>query len=150
MKYARLNINTAVDVRTESPEGFYTPNVVAEFIEVPDQVEDGWILENGEWSAPPAPPAPEPTPHLYQSLSAMQFYLAFKPSERIAIKNSSDENVKEFWDTYTLAVQTNSSINPNLTSVQTGLTYLATPAPSGAGILASMDRVEEISNGVAQ
>ena len=150
MKYARLNTNTAVDVRTESPEGFYTPNVVEEFIEVPDQVEDGWILNDGEWSAPPVPPEPEPAPHIYQSLSAMQFYLAFKPSERIAIKGSTDENVREFWDTYTLAVQTNSQINPNLTSVQSGLTYLATPTPNGAGILASTDRIAEISNGVAQ
>lgn len=52
MKYARIINNTAVDVRTESPEGCYTENIVAEFVEVPDDVQDGWVLADGNWSAP--------------------------------------------------------------------------------------------------
>ena len=52
MKYARIQNTYAVDVRSDSPEGCYTPNIVAEFVEVPDEVMDGWILTNGTWAAP--------------------------------------------------------------------------------------------------
>ena len=52
MKHARVVSGKAVDVRSDSPEGYFTPNIVAEFQNVPDEVEDGWIL-NGTWSAPP-------------------------------------------------------------------------------------------------
>lgn len=53
MKYARIVSDYAVDVRTESPEGCFTPNIVAEFVEVPDEVMDGWVVADGIWSAPP-------------------------------------------------------------------------------------------------
>jgi len=52
MKYARIQNTYAVDVRLDSPEGCYTPNIVAEFVEVPDEVMGGWILTNGTWAAP--------------------------------------------------------------------------------------------------
>ena len=52
MKYARIQNTHAVDVRSDSPEGCYTPNIVTEFVEVPDEVMDGWILTNGTWAAP--------------------------------------------------------------------------------------------------
>ena len=52
MKYARIQNTYAVDVRSDSPEGCYTPNIVAEFVEVPDEVMDGWILTDGTWVAP--------------------------------------------------------------------------------------------------
>lgn len=52
MKYARIQNTYAVDVRSDSPEGCYTPNIVAEFVEVPDEVMDGWILTDGTWAAP--------------------------------------------------------------------------------------------------
>lgn len=63
MKYARIINNYAIDVREVSPEGYFTPNIAAEFIQVPDTVENGWILNNGEWLAPePLPNTPEPLP----------------------------------------------------------------------------------------
>jgi hypothetical protein len=52
MKYARIINTYAVDVRIDSPEGCYTPNIVAEFVEVPDDVQDGWVVTDGNWSAP--------------------------------------------------------------------------------------------------
>ena len=52
MKYARIVNNSAVDVRSDSPEGLFVPTLVAEFIEVPDTVENGWSLADGEWTAP--------------------------------------------------------------------------------------------------
>ena len=62
MKWARNVNNFAVDVRTVDPEGFYTPQVVAEFIVVPDEVQDYWVynVETQQWEAPP--PVPEPVP----------------------------------------------------------------------------------------
>jgi hypothetical protein len=82
----------------------------------------------------------------------MQFYLAFTPSERIAIKGSGDPNVKEFWAAYELATQTGTEINPNLKSVQESLEYLAIPTtatPAGPGILVST-RIPEILQGIPQ
>ena len=83
----------------------------------------------------------------------MQFYLAFAPTERMAIKKSTDVNVVEFWATYQLAAQLNNTIDPNLISIQEALTYLATTTtatPAGAGILASTARIAQISNGIPQ
>lgn len=62
MKYARIVSDYAVDVRTESPEGCFTDNIVAEFVQVPDEVVDGWVLVGGLWSAPAAPVPYVPTP----------------------------------------------------------------------------------------
>jgi len=90
---------------------------------------------------------------VYPVLTPMQFYLAFAATEMIDIKGSNDPMVKEFYARYQLAVQTNTPIDPNLVSVQEGLTYLATATtatPPGAGILASTSRIAQISNGVPQ
>lgn len=65
MKFARLTDNVVCEVFVE-PEGFvladcFTPQVVAEFESVPDEVERGYIKqEDGSFAAPP--PEPEPTP----------------------------------------------------------------------------------------
>ena len=90
---------------------------------------------------------------VYKALTPMQFYLAFTPTERMAIKKSTDPVVLEFWATYQLAIQLNNTIDPNLVSVQGGLAYLAAPTtatPPGAGILASTARIAQISNGIPQ
>ena len=90
---------------------------------------------------------------IYPILTTMQFYLAFAPAERIAIKKSTDPDVMEFWATYELAVQLNHTIDPNLVSVQQGLAWLATPTsatPPGPGILASTARIAQISEGIPQ
>ena len=89
----------------------------------------------------------------YPVLTPMQFYLAFTPTERMAIKKSADPVVVEFWATYELAAQLNNTIDPNLVSVQAALTYLATPTsatPPGAGILVSTARIAQISSGTPQ
>ena len=90
---------------------------------------------------------------VYPVLTSMQFYLAFTPTERMAIKKSADPNVVEFWATYQLAAQLNNTIDPNLVSVQEALAYLAQPTtatPPGAGILASTDRIAQILAGIPQ
>jgi hypothetical protein len=67
MKWARKVNNFAVDVRTTSPEGYYTEEVVAQFIIVPNEVEHMWFYDEAtqtwlpEEPQPPAPPEIEVT-----------------------------------------------------------------------------------------
>ncbi len=64
--YARIQNGIAVDVRSESPVGCFTDNIVAEFVTVPDEVQNGWLYENGLFSAPP-----EPIPPTQEELDAI-------------------------------------------------------------------------------
>ena len=59
MKFARLVNDYAVDVHA-SPIGLFTPEIAAEFIEVPDNVENGWQLVDGVFVAPPEYPPIDP------------------------------------------------------------------------------------------
>lgn len=70
MKYARMINNKAAEV--VSPQTWATFNDVGQalFIEAPYHIDRGWVLDNGEWSAPEPIPAPEPQP---QPLSRLQF-----------------------------------------------------------------------------
>ena len=58
MQYARIQNGIAVDIRSDSPAGCFTDNIVAEFVTVPDEVQNGWLHSNGVFTAPPAPPVP--------------------------------------------------------------------------------------------
>lgn len=151
--FARIVDGHAVDVTTGQLDELFHADVAAQFVAVPDGTGNGDRFDGAAWTkAPNAPPAPEPVLML-PSLTPMTFYLAFTPAERIKIKKSSDEQVVEFWSTYQLAVQLDKPIDPNLISVQEGLAYLAqgtTDTPSGPGILASKDRIEQILNGIPQ
>jgi len=57
MKYARIINLIAVDVVTQDPTLLFHPEIAAEFVAVPENIEDGWMhdLENDTWTAPPAP-----------------------------------------------------------------------------------------------
>jgi hypothetical protein len=57
MKWARKVNNFAVDVRTTSPEGYFTEEVVVEFINVPDEVENMWFYDDGTQTWLPAEPS---------------------------------------------------------------------------------------------
>lgn len=85
-------------------------------------------------------------------LTPMTLYMAFTPSERIAIKTSNDPMVAEFWNMYQLSAQLQKPTDPNLPSVREAITYLATPISPGpgAGILASAARIEQILQGIPQ
>jgi hypothetical protein len=86
------------------------------------------------------------------TLTPMQFYLAFTPAERIAIKGSKDPMVAEFWETFGMAQSSGHPIDPNLSSISEALAYMAakaTDTPPGAGILAAA-RIPDFVRGVAQ
>lgn len=113
----------------------------------------------------------------YPVLSPVQFYMAFKPSERMLIKTLAGANpnsptgipanspllggtntsaipidpvIAEFWETYQLAASIpGTTIDPNMVSIQEGLAYLTTPTSPTPVVLAS-GRAAQISQGLAQ
>ena len=142
MKYARITNSQATDVRTESPEGFFTPDISSQFEQVPDEVENGWILENGKWTAPVIPepdPAPAPEPVIaYAKVSPIEFKLLFTSQERVAIKASraTDLAIDDFYDIVE---------DPRLTFVDLGLnsTQQALQYMSAQSLIAP-ERIEQI------
>lgn len=63
MKYARLSSENTVDEVFVPPQNFpifdcFHPSVVAQFVEVPDNVEICWVRQPDGFFAPP-PPADE-------------------------------------------------------------------------------------------
>ena len=148
MRFAWIENNSIRDIAPGNPSEFYHPDIAKLYdTQVPDDAVNGATLIDGAWTNPAPPPAPEPQPpgpKVYASLTPMEFYLAFSPQERIAIKSSQDAVVKEFWETYQIAKDLKNNIDPNLSSVVGGLEYLR-----GLGILASDDRIESIRSGTA-
>lgn len=51
-KYAYVVNNVAQEVVRVDPSSIFNPGYAALFIEVPDEVEAGWLLTDGEWSPP--------------------------------------------------------------------------------------------------
>ena len=144
MKYARNVNNVAVDVRAESPEGFFTPDVVAQFVEVPDNVENGWLWEDGQWAAPPVQPEPAPAPPESPSIpliGPIAFQMLFKVDESVAIDAAKETNaaIRIFWKL--LDDPRTDFVDRNLEPVQTMLRNLEAEGLIGAG------RAEEILHG---
>jgi hypothetical protein len=91
MKYARIVNAYAIDVRTDSPEGCYTENIVAEFVEVPDDVQDGWVLADGKWSTPVVY-----TPSAQEIADAQAAYKAMEDTEQAkSVRQTRDDKLKE-------------------------------------------------------
>ena len=143
MKYARIVNNAAVDVRTESPAGCFTPNIVAEFVEVPDDVETGWTLSGGDWLAPviPEPVIPEPVAPIPPKVSPVEFMLLFTSTERVAIKAArlADPVIDDFLDI--IEDQRLTRVDLALLSTQIALLYL-----TSKGLVAE-ERISQILTG---
>lgn len=135
MKYARIVNNRAVDVRTESPECCFTPDIVAQFVTVPDQVEDGWILNGETWEALPAPAIPDPVEPVVipPKVGPIKFKMLFSSAERVKARQlrESDPVLDDFWqlidDTRT------DEVDMSLESVQDAIEYTLTVV-SNAGV----------------
>lgn len=140
MKYARIINNQAIDVRTSSPEGFFTPDIAAQFERVPYEVENGWTLADGKWTAPViAEPGPAPEPVIsYAKVSPIEFKLLFTSSERVAIKASraTDLAIDDFYDIVEDPRLT--FVDLGLNSTQQALQYMA------AQSLIAPERIEQI------
>jgi hypothetical protein len=141
MKYAKLENNVATEVVSAEAYATFNATVKALFTQCPDSTVAGATLTGTNTWTPPAAPAAPALP----TLTPIQFYMAFTPAERIAIKASTDPEIAEFWATYQLAVQTSTPIDPNLNSVVDGLEYLR-----ARNILASDARIAAIRAGTPQ
>lgn len=137
-----LNDQDGYDATHDSVQGLWE--------RVPDDADPQPVLfatrnPDGSYELP-APSLPALTP--------MQFYLAFTPAERIAIKTSADPVVQEFWATYEIALQTNTPIDIGLASVTGGLDYIATtdrqPATTPPSTYIAAARIPHILAGEAQ
>jgi hypothetical protein len=60
MHYVYLTNNVVTDQTQIDPYKVFNEGYASQFIESPDDVTFGWSLVNGQWVAPPAPPAPTP------------------------------------------------------------------------------------------
>jgi len=127
MKYARIVNNAAVDVRTGSPDGCFTPNIVAEFVEVPDDVENGWTLSGDAWSAPviPEPIIPEPVAPVPPTVGPVRFKMLFTSAERRKAKElrATDAIMDDFWGLLDDCIATDSPVDLSLPSVQQAIGY---------------------------
>ena len=118
MRKAWIENNRIRDIAPGDPADLYHPDV-AKFYDtsVPDNAENGWTLENGIWTAPPAPeqlPEPIPVPTEAPKVSPVEFKLLFTSAERVAIKaaRQADPVIDDFYDIVE---------DPHLTYVDLGL-----------------------------
>jgi len=123
-KQARIVNSVAVDVVTGDPAEFFHPDIAKDFVPVPEQVENGWTVEAGKWSAPTPVEPVQPAP-VYPKVSPVEFKMLFTSMERVAIRTarSTDPTVDDFFDL--VEDPRLSYVNLALPSVQGALHYLA-------------------------
>ncbi len=56
--YARIKNGVVVFLMEADPAGVFGPQAAAEFVPAPEGVEDGWLWDGEDFSAPPPPPEP--------------------------------------------------------------------------------------------
>lgn len=149
MKYARIINESAVDIATD-PAAQYHPDIAAQFVEVPDEVQQGWVLDDdGTWSAPVIEAAPEPVA-VSLSVSPVEFKLLWTSPERIALRQMRETNpvIADFWEI--VEDPRMQSVNLDRKSTQQGIAY-SVHQLAEAGIIDAADvesRVEQILSGI--
>ena len=131
-KQARIVNSVAVDVVTGDPAEFFHPDIAKDFVPVPEQVENGWTVEAGKWSAPTPVEPVQPAP-VYPKVGPIHFQMLFAPAESVTADElkATDKVLASFWklvddprtDTIDLALE----------SVQNAIEYTLT-AVKGAGV----------------
>lgn len=103
-KYARIE-NKLVIETLSIPSGanignYFVPQIAQQFIACPDEVEQNWTHEGGEWKEPklPEPPKP-PEPHYETRIGKAEFLMLFTSEERVAIRaeRNNDPIVSDFF-----------------------------------------------------
>lgn len=126
MKKAWVENGNIRDVCPGNPLELYHPDI-AKFYEtdVPDDAQNGWIFENGQWVVPPviAPqPTPEPSP-VYPKVGPIAFQMLFTPAEMIAADElkATDKVLASFWKL--IDDPRTDVVDLGLESVQNAITY---------------------------
>lgn len=142
-KQARIVDSVAVDVVTGDPAEFFHPDIAKDFVPVPDQVESGWSVTAGKWSAP-APVEPVAPAPIYPKVSPVEFKLLFTGPERAAIKaaRATDPIIDDFYGIVEDPRLT--FVDLGLQSVQDALSYMVS-----TGLLTA-ERRAEILKGIVK
>ena len=122
--YARIINDVAVDVSSNPAEQFH-PSIAEQFEPVPDEVQHGWRLVDGTWTAPEPTPEPQPEPEVVApKVSPVEFKLLFTAQERVAIKaaRATDPVIDDYFDIVEDPRLTH--VNLGLQSTQDALAYL--------------------------
>lgn len=147
--FARIINDVAVDVSTD-PENSFHPDIAAQFVAVPDNVQAGWAKgSDGKWSAPA--PALEPVPQVtYPKVGPIAFKLLFTAPERIKAKalQATDEFIQDFWGL--LDDPRTTEVDLGLVSVQLAVEYtLATVKAAGVDLDVTVRKAEILSRQIA-
>lgn len=147
MKKAWIEDNRIRDIAPGNPADLYHPDIAKFYdTDVPDEVQNGWGLVDGIWTAPAvAEPVPvEPPAAVPPKVSPVEFKLLFTAAERIAIKvaRATDPVIDDF---YTIIEDTRLTyVDLGLISTQEALGYLALQG------LIEEGRVPEILSGTVK
>lgn len=124
MKKARVVNNIAYDVIDGDVNDFFHPTIAAQFVDVPDEVENGWEFDGTDWNAPNVQPPLQP--QVGKSIDIPGFLLLFTHQERIKARElrATDAIINDFWlildDPRTL------NVNLSLTSIQGAIEHTLT------------------------
>jgi hypothetical protein len=146
-KQARIVNSVAVDVVTGDPAEFFHPDIAKDFVPVPDQVESGWSVTAGKWSAP-TPVEPVAPALVYPKVGPIHFQMLFQPAEMVTAEQlkATDKVLASFWKL--IDDPRTDTVDLALTGVQNAIEYTLT-AVKGAGVpLDVQARKAEILTGV--
>ena len=126
MKKAWIENNIVRDICQGEPLEYFHPDIAKNYnTDVPDDVEVGAELIDGEW-VNPAPIEPVEPEIVYEKVSPIEFKMLFTMSERLAINplKQSDEIIKDWFEILDDARLT--FVDLGLKSTQDALSYLVT------------------------
>lgn len=122
--YARIINSVAVDVSAD-PSAQFHQDIASEFVDVPDEVQRGWLFDNGEWSAP-AEIAPIVVKKKAPTVSVTAFMLLWTSKERVTLKQArtTELMIDDFFDILDGAETVDLALNSTQQGVEYCLTYL--------------------------
>ena len=101
MKKAWIENNVVRDIANGNPAELFHPDIAVNYdTDVPDDIIVGATLENGVWVNPAPIEPPETTEPVveYKKVTPIEFKLLFTSTERIAVKQSTDAIVQDFYE----------------------------------------------------
>lgn len=106
-KYARVENRLVIETLSipsdVNIENYFVPQIVQQFIACPDEVEQNWTYEDGEWKEPKPPeplePPKPPEPHYETRIGKAEFLMLFTSEERVAIRaeRNNDPIISDFF-----------------------------------------------------
>ena len=127
-KYARIENKLVIETLSipsgANIENYFVPQIAQQFIACPDEVEQNWTYEDGEWKAPKLPEPPEPPkPHYETKIGKAEFLMLFTSEERVAIRaeRNNDPIVSDFFS----VLEISEFIDVKEETTISGVNYLA-------------------------